>query len=186
MGGGLNGDKRDFDTLRLDRGGLSGAGNIQKPRAEADGLCAVARGAGEAVLAGDVGFAAGASGGGSDCAGSARGGPRADCSGAAARAGCDADACAAAGFPGAGGCGAGGKSADGDADLSDRLGRRQRAARALAAGYVAGVYGSAAQEPEIPRKARKNEHLHRGLHQIALPCRAGSGGLSDGGCAANE
>ena len=63
MGGELNGDKRDFDTLRLDRGGLSGAGNIQKPRAEADDVLPLAGRAAEIVPARDAVFSAGSSDG---------------------------------------------------------------------------------------------------------------------------
>ena len=36
-----NDDKGDFDAHRLDRGRLSGAGDIQKPRTKADDLCAL-------------------------------------------------------------------------------------------------------------------------------------------------
>ena len=93
--------------------------------------------------------------------------------------------CAAAGFPGAGGCGTGGKAADGDADIPDHLGGRQCAAWVLVIEYMAGFYDSPAQESAFPRQAGQNAHLCFQRGQIAVSGRAGSGGVSDGGCAAN-
>ena len=119
--------------------------------------------------------------------GAARGAACAASPGAAACAGCDAaaDTCAAAGFPGAGGRGSARKAADSDADLSDRLGGRQCAAWALVIWYMAGIYGSASQEPAFSWQTRQDAYLHFQHGQIAVSGRAGSGGVSDGGRAAN-
>ena len=139
------------------------------------------------MSAGDAGFAAGASGRGSGRAGAARGAARAASPGAAACAGCGAaaDTCAAAGFPGAGGRGSARKAADSDADLSDRLGGRECAAWVLVIWYMAGIYGSASQEPTLSWQTRQDAYLHFQHGQIAVSGRAGSGGVSDGGRAAN-
>ena len=77
----------------------------------------------------------------------------------------------------------GGKTGGSDA-ARDRAGPRdlvlrQRAARPLAASYVAGLYRPAAQEPPLPRQARPRPHLRRGQHFLALPRGADPGGLSD-------
>ena len=141
------------------------------------------------MSAGNAGFAADTSGRGDSRAGAARGTARADSAGrSAARAGCGAAAgfCAAAGFPGAGGHGTGGKAVDNDTDSSDRLGGRQCAARTMVAGHMAGFCDSAAQEQTLSQQARRNAYLCVQRGQIAVSGRAGSGGVSDGGCAANE
>lgn len=210
MGGELNGDKRDFDTLRLDRGGLSGAGNIQKPRAEADDLLPLAGRAAEIVPARDAVFSAGSSDGGSGCAckyhtNHAGGGSNAACGfecadGASAvntrrsvhhtdadsgTAGTDGEATAGAGCEARSArcAGAGktyGKAFDRCADFENRLVQRQRTARSLAVWYMADVYDSAPQKPEIPWKAWKDKHLRLKAHQIAVFSRTDSGSLPDG------
>ncbi|MFR7742292.1 MAG: M56 family metallopeptidase [Acutalibacteraceae bacterium] len=83
--------------------------------------------------------------------------------------------------PGAGGHGSARKAADSDADLSDRLGGRERAAWALVIWYMAGIYGSASQEPAFSWQTRQDAYLHFQHGQIAVSGRAGSGSLSDGG-----
>ena len=80
---------------------------------------------------------------------------------------------------------AGRKAADGDADLSDRLGGRECAAWVLVIWYMAGIYGSASQEPAFSWQTRQDAYLHFQHGQIAVSGRAGSGGVSDGGRAAN-
>lgn len=88
-------------------------------------------------------------------------------------------------LPGAGGRGSARKAADSDADLSDRLGGRECAAWALVIWYMAGIYGSASQEPALSWQTRQDAYLHFQHGQIAVSGRAGSGGVSDGGRAAN-
>lgn len=68
---------------------------------------------------------------------------------------------------------------------SDRLGGRECAAWALVIWYMAGIYGSASQEPALSWQTRQDAYLHFQHGQIAVSGRAGSGGVSDGGRAAN-
>ncbi len=91
--------------------------------------------------------------------------------------------CAAAERPRSQPTAGGGKTGGSDA-ARDRAGPRdlvlrQRAARPLAASYVAGLYRPAAQEPPLPRQARPRPHLRRGQHFLALPRGADPGRLSD-------
>lgn len=69
--------------------------------------------------------------------------------------------------------------------ISDRLGGRECAAWALVIWYMAGIYGSASQEPAFSWQTRQDAYLHFQHGQIAVSGRAGSGGVSDGGRAAN-
>ena len=171
-------DTRNIDALRADRSRPAGAGGVQKPRAEADDLCALARGAFEALHAGDAVLPAGPSGRADRRAGAARGVPGADRAGhPTARTGGTAANTRAASHAGTGK--PGGEAADGHADLPDHLVQRQRAARPLDAWLVAGLYDPAAQKPEIPRKTRKNQYLRLKPHPVALPCRPHPGRLSD-------
>ena len=90
-----------------------------------------------------------------------------------------------ASLPGTGGRGSARKAADSDADLSDRLGGRECAAWALVIWYMAGIYGSASPRPAFSWQTRQDAYLHFQHGQIAVSGRAGSGGVSDGGRAAN-
>ena len=175
--------ERSFDRFRADCSRAVGAGDIQKPRAEADALCALAGRAFETLLAGNTGFSAGFSGRGRGSSGAERRAARADCTGdSATRTNRDetANTCAATGFPGTRNCETGCKAVDDGTDSSNCLVQRQRIARTLAVRRVGGVYDSAAPRPAFSRQARRNVHLCFRRGQIAVPCRSDSGSLPDG------
>ena len=177
--------ERSFDRFCADSGRAAGAGDLQKPRTEADDLCALVGRAAEIVSAGDAVFSAGSSTGGHNCSGADCAAARTDYTGdptAGAKCGAASNSCAAAGFPGTRNC----EAADDCADFSDCLVQRQRAAWTMAFGCVAGVYDSAAPRPAFSRQARRNVHLCFRRGQIAVSGRTHSGGLSDGGRTANR